>query len=68
MRNRKHYVFEVLENGKIQYFRINRFLGESSYALVENVEDATKLDEFQINYTFPFLRDKEYKAVDLDEL
>lgn len=61
----KEYVIEVAESDKTKYFCINRFLGEISYSLVDDVNKATKLDANQIKYEFPFLRGKECKIIKL---
>ena len=63
MKTDKEYIIEVYDNCTKKYFCINRFLGEISYSLVDEMELATKLDKFQIKYDFPFLRDKDHKAI-----
>ena len=59
----KEYVIEVIENKQVKYFCINRSFGEISYSLVDDIVNATKFDENQIRYEFPFLRNKNYKPI-----
>lgn len=61
----KEYIIEVNENNQKKYFCINRSFGEISYSLVDSIDNATKFDANQINYNFPFLRDKNYKPIKL---
>lgn len=63
MKTNKEFVIEITENGEKKYFCINRFLGELNYSMTDEIEKATKLNENQIKYPFPFLKNKDYKVI-----